>query len=150
MSFCADAATTSLYKYMMLSSNGNMVNGEFLTQRPLTQSFDVFFDLHLDKRLSKQSRLYISYSQRHDIYIDTKYRCIIIIKSNIHSGSWTILSVFSCITSLRKESKIIDDDLSTFLWFLCMCHTVTFMFCCNSVYNMLVHVSCLREDVTSI
>ena len=28
---------------------------EFPTQRPVTRSFDVFFDLHLNKRLSKQS-----------------------------------------------------------------------------------------------
>ena len=28
--------------------------GEFPAQRPVTQSFDVFFDLHLNKRLSKQ------------------------------------------------------------------------------------------------
>ena len=29
--------------------------GEFPTQRPVTRSFDVFVDLHLNKRLSKQS-----------------------------------------------------------------------------------------------
>ena len=29
--------------------------GDFPTQRPVTPSFDVFFDLHLNKRLSKQS-----------------------------------------------------------------------------------------------
>ena len=29
--------------------------GEFPTQRPVTRSFDVFFDLPLTKRLSKQS-----------------------------------------------------------------------------------------------
>ena len=52
---------------MMTSSNGNIfrVNGhlcgeftgpgEFPTQRPVTRSFDVFFDLSLNKRLSKQS-----------------------------------------------------------------------------------------------
>ena len=28
--------------------------GEFPTQRPVTRSFEVFFDLHLNKRLSKQ------------------------------------------------------------------------------------------------
>ena len=28
--------------------------GEFFTQRPVTRSFDVFFDLRLNKRLSKQ------------------------------------------------------------------------------------------------
>ena len=30
--------------------------GEFPTQKPLTRSFDVFFDLRLNKRLSKQLR----------------------------------------------------------------------------------------------
>ena len=51
----------------MTSSNGNIFRatghlcgeftgpGEFLAQRPLTQSFDVFFDLCPNKRLSKQS-----------------------------------------------------------------------------------------------
>ena len=35
---------------------GNLpVPGEFPTQRPVTRRFDVFFDLRLDKRLSKQS-----------------------------------------------------------------------------------------------
>ena len=52
---------------MMTSSNGNIsaslalcagnspVTGEFPSQRPVTRSFDVFFDLRLNKRLSKQS-----------------------------------------------------------------------------------------------
>ena len=57
-----------LYLNMMTSSNGNIFRvtgplcGEFTgprwipcTQRPVTQSFDVFFDLCLNKRLSKQS-----------------------------------------------------------------------------------------------
>ena len=51
---------------MMTSSNGNIFRvtgpvcgeftgpGEFTTQRPVTRSFDVFFDLRLNKRLSKQ------------------------------------------------------------------------------------------------
>ena len=33
-----------------------VVTGEFPSQRPVTRSFDVFFDLHSNKRLSKQSR----------------------------------------------------------------------------------------------
>ena len=32
------------------------VNDEFPSQRPVTRSFDAFFDLRLNKRLSKQSR----------------------------------------------------------------------------------------------
>ena len=51
---------------MMTSSNGNIFRvtgplcgeftgpGEFPTQRPVTRSFDVFFDLRLNKPLSKQ------------------------------------------------------------------------------------------------
>ena len=31
------------------------VTGEFPAQRPVTRSFDVFFDLHLNRRLNKQS-----------------------------------------------------------------------------------------------
>ena len=52
--------------HMMTSSNGNIFRvtgplcgeftgpGEFPTQRPVTRGIDVFFDLRLNKRLSKQ------------------------------------------------------------------------------------------------
>ena len=45
---------------MMTSSNGNIFRvtgplcGEFPTKRTVTRSLDVFFDLHLNKQLSKQ------------------------------------------------------------------------------------------------
>ena len=54
--------------FMMTSSNGNIFRvtgplcgeftgpGELPAQRPVTRSFDVFFDLHPNKRLSKQWR----------------------------------------------------------------------------------------------
>ena len=35
-------------------AGNSLVTDEFPSQRPVTQSFDVFFDLHLDKQLSKQ------------------------------------------------------------------------------------------------
>ena len=56
------------FMIMMTSSNGNIFRvtghlcgeftgpGEFPAQRPVTQSFDVFFHLRLNKRLSKQPR----------------------------------------------------------------------------------------------
>ena len=34
----------------------SLATGEFPSQRPVTQSFDIFFDLRLNKLLSKQSR----------------------------------------------------------------------------------------------
>ena len=61
------ACVYSIYVlFMMTSSNGNIFRvtgplcgeftgpGEFPAQRPVTRSFDVFFDLRLNKRLSKQ------------------------------------------------------------------------------------------------
>ena len=56
-----------LSSLMKTSSNGNIFrvtgplcgeftrHGEFPSQRPVTRSFDVSFDLRLNKRLSKQS-----------------------------------------------------------------------------------------------
>ena len=40
--------------WLALCAGNSPVPGEFPTQRPVTQSFDVFFDLRLNKRLSKQ------------------------------------------------------------------------------------------------
>ena len=41
---------------LAINEGNSPVTGEFPSQRPVTQSFDVFFDLRLNKRLSKQSR----------------------------------------------------------------------------------------------
>ena len=40
---------------LALCAGNSPVTGEFPTQRPVTRSFDVFFDLWLNKGLSKQS-----------------------------------------------------------------------------------------------
>ena len=61
--YCCNIRCKTDCKEMMTSSNGNIFRltghlcGEFTghrTQRPVTRSFDVFFDLRLNKRLSKQ------------------------------------------------------------------------------------------------
>ena len=41
---------------LAICAGNSLVIGEFPIQRPVTQSFDVFFDLALNKPLSKQSR----------------------------------------------------------------------------------------------
>ena len=40
---------------LAICEGNSPVPGEFPTQRPVTRSFDVFFDLRLNKRMSKQS-----------------------------------------------------------------------------------------------
>ena len=39
---------------LAICARNSAVPGEFPTQRPVTRSFDIFFDLRLTKRLSKQ------------------------------------------------------------------------------------------------
>ena len=39
---------------LAICAGNSPVTGEFPTQRPVTRSFDVFFDLRLNKRLNKQ------------------------------------------------------------------------------------------------
>ena len=39
---------------LALCAGNSPVTGEFSSQRPVTRSFDIFFDLRLNKRLSKQ------------------------------------------------------------------------------------------------
>ena len=41
---------------LAICAGNSPVSGEIPAQRPVTRSFDVFFDLRLNKRLSKQSR----------------------------------------------------------------------------------------------
>ena len=40
---------------LAICAGNSLVPGEFPAQRPVTRSFDVFFDLRLNKRFSKQS-----------------------------------------------------------------------------------------------
>ena len=68
---------------MMTSSNGNIFRvtghlcgeftgpGEFPVQSPVMRSFDIFFDLSLNKRLSKQSRgwWFEMQSVHHDVIV---------------------------------------------------------------------------------
>ena len=41
---------------LAICAGNSPVPGEFPAQKPVTRSFHVFFDLRLDKQLSKQSR----------------------------------------------------------------------------------------------
>ena len=45
----------TLSALLAICAGNSPVTGEFAAQRPVTRSFDVFFDLRLNKRLSKQS-----------------------------------------------------------------------------------------------
>ena len=44
----------TFFALLALYARNSRVSDEFPTQRPVARSFDIFFDLHLNKLLSKQ------------------------------------------------------------------------------------------------
>ena len=50
-----DVIKCNIAALLALCAGNSPATGEFSSQRPVTRSFDVFFDLRLNKRLSKQS-----------------------------------------------------------------------------------------------
>ena len=91
---CSSKALTShddVIKWTHFPRYWPFVTGEFPLQRPVTMIFDVFFDLRLNKRLSKQSRgLWfdaIAFIWRHCnvISIDWSPVCNVFIDYRVHT-----------------------------------------------------------------
>ena len=53
---------------LAICAGNSPVPGEFPTQRPVTRSFDVFFDLRLNKRLSEAGDLR-RYRSHYDVIV---------------------------------------------------------------------------------
>ena len=61
---------------LALCAGNSPVSGEFPTQRPVTRSFDVFFDLRLIKRLSKNSRGWWFETLSHPLWRHCNEKCL--------------------------------------------------------------------------
>ena len=81
---------------LALSAGNSLVTGEFPSRRPVTRNFDVFFDLHLKKRLSKQSRCRWFETPLHSLCIWPHYNGdqLITLKSLFTSGNIVIAEYF--------------------------------------------------------
>ena len=68
---------------LVLCAGNSPVTGEFPTQRPVTRSFDVFFDLRLNERLSKQSWgwWFESHRVHYDVIVMNLYGRIVVINT---------------------------------------------------------------------
>ena len=58
----------TLSALLAICAGNSPVSGEFPVQRPVTRSFDIFFDLRLNKRLSKQSWRWWIETQPHPLW----------------------------------------------------------------------------------
>ena len=54
--FMMTSSNKNIFRVTVLCVGKSQVNGEFPAQSPVSQSFDVYFDMRLNKRLSKQSQ----------------------------------------------------------------------------------------------
>ena len=104
-----------------------LATGEFPSQRPVTRSFGIFFDLRRNKRLSKQSRCRLYESPpsslwRHCYVYKKVY---ILLDINNHSDiSFIVLSSHKLWKGSIIESEIHENDLDTsvmriFTWSKC-------------------------------
>ena len=72
---------------LAICAGNSPVNGEFPGQRPVTRSFDVFFELRLNKRLSKQSRGW---------WFETLSRPLWRHCNGIQFGNYYLLGMYQC------------------------------------------------------
>ena len=79
---------------LALCAGNSSVTGEFPTQRPVTQSFDVFFDLRLNAWLSKQSW---------DWWFETPSRPLWRHSNDIcrRQRQWTIKALLTTLTAVK-------------------------------------------------
>ena len=122
---------------MMTSSNGNIFRvtghlcgeftgpGEFPTQRPVTRSFDIFFDRRLNERLSKQPRGWwletLSCSLwRHRNGILSRvisHPCLTTVGITGNEPSISLSSSFICLKFDTTKSKfLLKSTQRVFLW----------------------------------
>ena len=69
---------------LAICAGNSPVSGEFPAQRPVTRSFDVFFDVRLIKRLSKHSRGWWFGTLSHPLWRHRKYTSKKLWNVNIH------------------------------------------------------------------
>ena len=103
---------------LALCVGNSPVTGEFPSQRPVTRSFDVFFDLRLNKRLSKQSWgwWFETLSRplwRHRNDPETIHDGVIKWKHFLHYWPFVWGIHWSLVNFLHKAS---DAELWCFLW----------------------------------
>ena len=119
----------------MTSSNGNIFRvtgplcgeftgpGEFPTQRPVTRSFDVFFDLRLNKRLSKQPWSWWFETQSLSLWRhcnDSQCICctVALFALQIHSNSDSAMIGFWCHHTLTLNYHLLQMTAATWYYWI--------------------------------
>ena len=114
---------------LAICAGNSPVTGEFHTQRPMTRNFDIFFDLRLNKRLSKQSWgwWFETPSHHYDVTYITHYQTPFlfeIVNPNVNpniSHVWWLFgvrcSIIECLISLPS----LTDECFRYLMYTSWC-----------------------------
>ena len=114
-------ASVAVKEIMMTSSNGNIFRvtgplcweftgpGEFPAQRPVTRSFDVFFDLRPNKRLSRQPwGWWFERRHRGDYDVIVMFWNMAKLTDAIHNITQQVINLLTWISN-HMQSKMYDD-----------------------------------------
>ena len=120
---------------LAICAGNSPVPGEFSAQRPVTPSFDIFFDLRLNKRLSKQSRGWWFETLSHPLWRHCNaFQIIVCAMPTIlfngasTSACWHVNASFSgpvCITTGTKWLPLYSDGISKSILLI---ESLTFLF----------------------
>ena len=149
-----------------LCADNSPVACEFPAQRPVTLSFDVFYDLCLNKWLSKQSwgwwfempthSLWLHYNEKNNMNTVPALLSFVAvwywywISNHIHTKVWDVIS-HPCITPLSfcLSLNVIRSLLRSRdnkVWWLCLVPTSTTRFASDVGYTMAkIWYSCRRK-----
>ena len=115
---------------LALCAGNSPVPGEFPTQRPVTRSFDVFFDLRLNKRLSKQSWGWWSETPPRSLWRQSnEVKCLLQCTQSTRGIPdmyyWTILVRERTFGMIKTTLKIVNMYLSSYftVWLYLLQHT---------------------------
>ena len=119
---------------LAICEGNSLVTGEFPSQRPVTRSFDVFFDLRLNQRLSKQWRFDTTSCSLWCIVMLSQYSCTKIASKYVLKTcvrfvllwQWTnkryLLIFHGIIDNIWQILSIQNHPLSPHQWFpSCIC-----------------------------
>ena len=94
---------------LAICAGNSTVPGEFPAQRPVTRSFDVFFDLRLNKRLSKQSWGWWFETLSHSLWRHCNVSILIgnILILNRMAWQWaeTLVEIMETLADIRETTK---------------------------------------------
>ena len=74
---------------LAICAGNSLIPGEFPTQRPVTRNFDIFFDLHPNRRLSKQGEA--GDLRRNRAHYDVTVMSLVVTKRYV---AWRTIFVF--------------------------------------------------------